>query len=168
MKTPTIILAVAALAALLPGCGKPDAPLDTDGEIVGPASERLEGATLMATGGTTLIEKVMDDGGLPELQVDYTADFAETLHESIVFPLTVVTQDADGNELRRRVLVNLDAAVEDAAVAASTGRAQLISSSTAEQLAELARQFRPGLDDPELPEDERAFLIAWLRGWGDS
>jgi len=40
-----------------------------DSELVGPASE-LEGATAMTIGGTTLIEKVMDDGGLPELQID--------------------------------------------------------------------------------------------------
>jgi len=147
-----------------------------DSELVGPASE-LEGATAMTIGGTTLIEKVMDDGGLPELQIDYTTDFSATLHESIVFPLTIVTQDADGNELRRRVLADLGEAIGredgdggltagDASVLASTGRAQLIAGSSPEELAELAEHFGPGLDDPELPEEERAFLIAWMRGWG--
>jgi len=118
-----------------------------------------------------LYETVMDDGGAPALQIDHHSDFAEVLHESGTYPLTIVTEDTDGNEIRRRILANVDDAIEDKAILVAQYLAMYIrerESTPPEAVQKLLDLFKRAVDDPGTPEEELPFFIAMIRGLDDS
>lgn len=147
--------------------------VDVDGTAQGePEPEKRKGVYAMAEGGgTVMYETSVDDGGSPALQVDYTISLFEELH-SIAFPITIITEDADGNEIRRRILDDLDAAAEDDTFLAAGGRADLVRKLTADPADSTALWvidfYRNIIDHPDTPAEELPYFIATIRGlWTD-